>query len=252
MSRWPMLSAILLLWTTGTAIAAAPVTKEKAAEETATGEIDQVTSSDATLAALDSAAAPFEPEDSDPDLNTQPMDEMIVEGTALDMNIVRISRIRYANGNGARLYRLGKYKEAYPLLLSAARQGFKLAQARVSYIHQQGLGGIERDAEKAVGWLGVAASPVTDVEILKYHRRFMARIPETLKPQVDSIVEDYIAKYGNDVNGINCDRTRVAGTHISRLKCDFEEETDWSGVDIGDIENSINATGSFSLGDETN
>ena len=103
-----------------------------------------------------------------------------------------------------------------------------------------------------MGWLGVAASPVTDVEILKYHRRFMARIPETLKPQVDSIVEGYVAKYGNDVNGINCDRTRVAGTHISRLKCDFEEETDWSGVDIGDIENSINATGSFSLGDETN
>ncbi|MEM7365743.1 MAG: hypothetical protein AAF525_17125 [Pseudomonadota bacterium] len=239
MKRWPLLSALLLLLSSTVTFA----------EETSNNTTE---SNEATLAALDSAAAPFEPEESDPDLSTQPMDEMIVEGTAPDLNIVRITRIRYANGNGARLYRLGKYKEAYPLLLTAAKQGFKLAQARVSYIYQQGLGGVDRDAEKAVGWLGVAASPVSDVEIMKYHRRFMARVPETLKPQVDSIVEDYIAKYGNEANGMNCDRTRVAGTHISRLKCDFDEETDWSGFDVGDIEASINATGSFSLGDETN
>ena len=239
MKRWSLLSAIMLLSTSTATFA----------EETSDNTIGP---NEETLAALESAAAPFEPEGLDPDLSTQPMDEMIVEGTAPDLNIVRITRIRYANGNGARLYRLGKYKEAYPLLLTAAKQGFKLAQARVSYIYQQGLGGIDRDAEKAVGWLGVAASPVSDLEIMKYHRRFMARVPETHKPQVDRIVEDYIAKYGNEANGINCDRTRVAGTHISRLKCDLYEETDWSGFEVGDIEASINATGSFSLGDETN
>jgi hypothetical protein len=179
-----------------------------------------------------------------------PIEEITVEGQRLkpEFDLVTMGRIRDDNGNGARLYRQGKYKEAFPLLLSAAQNGFKLAQARLSFIYQLGLGEVPRDAEAAIGWLGVAASPVTNNEVTNYYKKFVANIPEEHMVLVNEIVDEYIEKYGSDAIGMHCSKARMAGTHISRLKCDFDEEYDYrNGLDDEDIMESVLATGSFTM-----
>ncbi len=65
-----------------------------------------------------------------------------------------------ARGKGSCLYRRGEYAESFPYLLAAAKRGFKFAQARVSFLYQQGLGR-ERDTEASIGWLSVAAMRAT-------------------------------------------------------------------------------------------
>ena len=166
----------------------------------------------------------------DPD---DPVDEIVVEEQRMeDFTPLNMGRIRDDGGLGAKLYRQRRYAEAFPLLLNAAQEGFKLAQARVSYIYQLGLGGVPRDAEAAIGWLGVAASPTTNTEIKTYYSNFLSHIPEERMAAVNGIVADYTAKWGSDAVGLFCSNTRMAGTHISRLKCDFEEEYDFrDGLD---------------------
>ncbi len=160
--------------------------------------------------------------------SNDPIEEILVEGeqTNADLNPVEMGRLRDDSGEGARLYRRKRYREAYPLLLSAAENGFKYAQARVSFIYQQGLGGVKADARAAIGWLGVAASPVTAPEIMNYYKKFMDAIPEDRRPAAEQIVAEYRARYDSDAMGLHCQRERMAGTHVSRLKCEFEEEFD--------------------------
>lgn len=153
------------------------------------------------------------------------IEEVVVEGSIDDIvNPILMREVRIDNGRGGRLYRRGRYKEALPYLESAAQSGFKLAQARVSYIYQQGLGGVGRNVRAAVGWIGVAASPTTNQEIRNYFKRFIAHIPTEHMPLVNRIVADYTEKYGSKSVGLFCNNTRLAGSHISRLKCDFKDE----------------------------
>jgi len=164
------------------------------------------------------------------------IEEVIVTGERQqDINPVVMSEIYNSNGKGGWLYRKGRYEEAFPHLLAAAQQGFKLAQARVSYLYQRGLG-VPRDAEAAIGWLGVAATPATSPEVRDYYKRVLAHFPESYGPRIEEIVEFYIAKYGSDATRVDCENTRLAGTHISRLKCDFRDAPDYRDVlDSGDL-----------------
>ncbi len=184
-------------------------------------------------AALDTIAV--QPAD-EPRPRDYAIEEVIVTGERQqDINPVVMSEIYNSSGKGGWLYRKGRYEEAFPHLLAAAQQGFKLAQARVSYLYQRGLG-VPRDAEAAIGWLGVAATPATTPEIRDYYKRVMAHFPESYGPRIEEIVDFYIAKYGSEATRVNCENTRLAGTHISRLKCDFLDAPDYRDVlDSGDL-----------------
>ncbi len=172
------------------------------------------------------------------------IEEIIVEGRRDKINPIRMARVRSDNGRGSRLYRHGKYGEAFPYLYSAAENGFKLAQARISYIYQLGLGGVPRDAKAAIGWIGVAASPTTAPQIRNYFKKFMDHIPEKHMPQVSEIVEEYTARYGSKSVGLFCKNARLAGTHISRLKCDFKDEYNFrDGIDDALNVEGIEASG---------
>lgn len=172
------------------------------------------------------------------------VEEVIVTEQRLpeELNPVQMQRVRDANGKGARLYRHGKYGEAFPYLLAAAKRGFKLSQARVGYIYQEGLGGVERNAFAAIGWMGVAATADTTPEIRKHFKAMMKAVPEPFRPQAESIVADYRERYGSENVGTHCYNTRWAGTHISRLTCTFDNEFDFrDGVDSNDLDGLLNA-----------
>lgn len=174
--------------------------------------------------AQEPAAASVEEDDNDGVDEADADEVMVVTGEATPGEApVMMREVYNANGRGAWLYRNGQYKEAFPYLLEAAESGFKLAQARVSYIYQQGLGDVPRDADAAIGWLGVAATPTTTPEIRNYFHRVLENFPPEYRPRIDEIVAEYRQTYGTDATRVDCENVRVAGTFISRLKCDFRD-----------------------------
>ena len=130
----------------------------------------------------------------------------------------------YAHRRGASLYLSGRYKEAFPYLVTAAQRGFKLSQVRLGALYRFGLGGVRRNDYTGLGWLGLAARGETDPETLKLFRSAWGHVPEELKPAIVSIIDEYEIKYGSDANRVSCDMTRAAGSHISRLTCTFDDE----------------------------
>lgn len=155
-------------------------------------------------------------------------EEIVVKGERLTLTSPSVMLDIYdANARGGYFYKLRNYEKAYPYLLEAAKMGFKESQARVGFIYQQGLGGVDRNWVEAVGWIGVAASRESRPEIKNYFRRMRKSIeavyPEHLD-KIDEIVEKYIAKYGSKATGVNCDMNRPAGSHIAKMSCRFKDE----------------------------
>ena len=129
-----------------------------------------------------------------------------------------------ARDKGGHFYRRGRYEEALPLLLAAARRGFKMEQARVSFLYQQGLG-TEQDVEAAVGWLGVAARGETTPEIRGRFKEIWARIPQARRPHFEAVIDEYEKRYGNEANRTACKNRMVVNQQRRKriFECDFME-----------------------------
>ena len=140
-----------------------------------------------------------------------------------------------ARSKGSLLYRRGKFAESFPYLLVAAKRGFRLAQARVGFLFQQGIG-TPRDAEAAIAWLALAATPDTLPEIMNYFRTQWAKIPPEYIPQLEQVIDEYREQYGNRENRVVCDMSRKAGTHFKKLTCRFMDESIYQ-----DFSDAINA-----------
>ncbi|MEM7363337.1 MAG: hypothetical protein AAF525_04900 [Pseudomonadota bacterium] len=130
---------------------------------------------------------------------------------------------RDADSIGAQHYRKGDYEQAFPYLQKAARNGFKMAQARISHIYLNGLGGIDRNVQAGIGWLGVAADRPTSPEIRKSLKDLRKQIPAERRARFDQVVDAYREEYHPSKLGVKCTNERSAGSHISRLKCDYTE-----------------------------
>lgn len=98
-----------------------------------------------------------------------------------------------------------------------------MAQARVSFLYEQGLG-TSRDPVAAVAFLGVAAKPPTHPEITVRFNRIWDRVPEDMRPWLEQLIDAYDAKYGTRANRVSCDLSHRAGTHIKKLTCRFTDE----------------------------
>ena len=139
-----------------------------------------------------------------------------------------ISQVYDAASRGSQLYREGKYKEALPLLLVAARRGFKWAQASAADILLHGRGGVPADMERGIGWLGVAAMPKTTNSMTQFFRDSKAKLPARFTPEaVDAIVSDYRAQYANLRHRVAC-RQRPTdpswSLRVRSLRCHFIDE----------------------------
>ena len=155
-------------------------------------------------------------------------DEIVVTGESIQITpAMDILDVYDAHNRGGYYYRLRMYERAYPYLKEAAMAGFKESQARLGFIYQQGLGGVERNWIEAVGWLGVAASKTSRPEIINYWKRLYKRIPEHRHEMIDHIVEVYTDKYGSEATGVICDMNRPAGSHIKKMRCYFEDEIEY-------------------------
>ncbi len=153
------------------------------------------------------------------------LEEMVVTGIQDDvLHAFQFDDFHEVNRTGEYYYMTRQYKKAFPYLLASAKRGFKMAQARVGYIYLNGLGEVEKSFPTGIGWLGVAAEPRSDPQIKNYFKRIMRKIPERLQPKVKEVVAAFVERYGPDATGVSCIHTRVAGTHISKLTCNFKKE----------------------------
>ena len=171
-----------------------------------------------------------EPVDSKPEqVRASPDDVEEVVVTAEAPEPGKVPRMEYllavydARRTGADLYRRGKYAEAFPYLLAAAKRGFKFAQARVGFLYQQGIG-TPQDPEAAIGWLGIAARGETMPEMRNHFNALWDKIPDVYRPHLEEVIDSYEAKYGSRVNRVACDASHKAGTFTRRLTCRFMDE----------------------------
>ena len=182
------------------------------------------------------------------------VEEVVVTETAPPRGVIPtlelISEVYHARRQGGWLYKRGRYEEAFPLLLTAAKRGFKFAQARVGFLYQQGCppwGDASREpcewggpggrsnADPAIGWLALAAKPPTMPEIRGHFKKLWERIPAQHHAHFDAVIADYERRYGTKVNRVGCDRSHKAGTYIKHLTCRFLDEQVFTGQDIGDL-----------------
>lgn len=155
---------------------------------------------------------------------------------------------------GKRLYNARRYQEALPYLLVAAKRGFKWAQAMVGDIYLHGRGGVPRDIESGMGWLGVAARAHTAPTIQSYFRQAMAEMPASAVGRIDEVVAHYREQWSSRDWRVSCRRT-VTGSRMGmgvaslrlnkRLSCTFADEVPvcreplWNVEDVLDPEKPL-------------
>lgn len=153
------------------------------------------------------------------------VEEVLVLGERFEIDTtIAFDRLTESNSRGARLYKQGKYKEALPYLLVGAKTGFKMSQARAGAIYLGGLGGVQKDVRKGIGWLGVASEPVTAPEIRNMWKNVLKNVPEDSKGEVAKIVTEYVALYGRKVTGTDCEMTSNTKSLVARLECTLDDE----------------------------
>lgn len=139
-----------------------------------------------------------------------------------------ISQVYDAASRGRRLYNEGRFKEALPLLIVAAKRGFKWAQASAADIYLHGRGDVPADLEAGIGWLGVAAQPKTSGAIERFFGQSRALLPERFTPEkVDRIVADYRAQYGHLRHRVACRNQPVDSSwslRVKNVRCHFIDE----------------------------
>lgn len=153
-----------------------------------------------------------------------PVEELTVTERRLNLSADERRRIYERLREAQALYSRNRIDEAMPLLLETAERGFKDSQAKVGHIYLQGLGEVEKDAERAVGWLGVASAGTTSPPIRNYFNDVWERLPEQYVPYFEEVVEEYRSKYGGRATGVVCKMERPLSSFLKRLGCYFEED----------------------------
>lgn len=132
-----------------------------------------------------------------------------------------ITEIYAAAERGGRLYDAGRYAEAMPYLAAAAERGFKVPQASLGDILLNGRGGVPRDTQAGIGWLGVAAEAQSLPRIETYFEQVLAQLPVDYKPTARQVVDAYRSTYGNRLHRVAC---RLHGEIVLDLQCHFIDE----------------------------
>lgn len=165
----------------------------------------------------------FESPPSTSSLDEDGMEEIVVSGER-DNTAEALRRIYLVHRKGMFLYGQGKYEEALPHLVKAARYGYKDSQARLAHLYLHGLGGLDRSDITGIAWLGTAAHGETTPIIKRRYDELITAVPARHMKSVKQLVSEYVAKYGNIEQTVECDLAKHASSLISKNRCYFKYE----------------------------
>ena len=138
---------------------------------------------------------------------------------------------------GMSLYKSGRFEEALPYLMAASRRGYKDSQARLAHLYLHGLGGLRRSDKLGIAWMGVAASGQTKPIIQRRFDELMGAVPHQHVESLKTVVEEFVAKYGQFEQTVVCDIAAHASTHIAKTRCYFEyEEAVMSAIEVAEMQ----------------
>lgn len=164
------------------------------------------------------------------------MEHLIVTGES-ESSLETEHRAYLDHRRGMFLYSRGNYEEALPYLTSSAKHGYKDSQARLAHLYLHGLGGVRRSDVVGIAWMGVAAHGETTPIIQRHYDELMAAVPPHHMESLKRVVEEYVEKYGNFDQNVQCDVAKHASTHIAKNRCYFEYEfTVLSALEIADMQ----------------
>jgi TPR repeat protein len=143
------------------------------------------------------------------------------EGAEQAPEAAAMAAVYEAGREGLDLYKEGRHADALPHLAMAAERGFKLPQAALADIYLNGLGGVPRDSQAGLGWLGVAAAPETAPRIAEVFEATRAKIPPSHEAAAERLIAIYRERYGPGRHGVACG---VVGSVVKDLRCHFADD----------------------------
>lgn len=164
------------------------------------------------------------------------VEEVVVTAEPLEKGEVPtgtiIAQTYNVRDRGMWLYEERRYREALPLLLVAAKRGFKWPQAMAGDIYLHGRGDVARSLEAGIGWLGVAAAPQTEPMIDSYYREAMQELPSRMREAAEATVDRYRRQWASAGWRVSCRRDIcdsatpvVSSLRLNRrLRCTFIDE----------------------------
>ncbi len=119
---------------------------------------------------------------------------------------------------GVRAYQAGRYESAFDILSDTASQGMKESQYLLALMFMKGEG-VDKSVLIGLGWFGVAVESGNE-EWNKTFNTLYESMSDAQQAMIDGKVKEYVAKYGNDVQGVTCAKRKTAASRRIELRCD--------------------------------
>ncbi len=117
-----------------------------------------------------------------------------------------------------KLYIEEKYVEAFPKLVELSQWGIKKAQMLLGDMYIVGRHG-EQSTIRGLAWLGVANEAKSEKHAKKLFKEVYAQLNEDQKKYVDTVVEQFIGKYGKVAQNYKCRKRTTVGSNIPQVEC---------------------------------
>ena len=147
----------------------------------------------------------------------------LLESTPTDPTdfLVEVETTSEFHQRADRLFQQGQYREAFPLLLTSAKYGYRNSQSQLAFILFQGLEAIPRDDIRAFAWLGTASTstPISD----SLYSELLSRLRDADKQIVDEVVKVYRERFGV-VEPFDCDALRSESRSMKKIYCQLQLE----------------------------
>jgi TPR repeat protein len=143
---------------------------------------------------------------------------MSLPATAEMYELEQISAIYDKESRGIRAYLDGRYESAFQSLSDTARKGMKESQYLLSLMFMKGQA-VDKSVPIGLGWLGVAIESGNE-EWNNTFKTLYESLSDAQRAMIDAKVQDYVAKYGSEVQGVTCAKRTAAGSRRLELRCD--------------------------------
>ena len=148
----------------------------------------------------------------------------LLESTPTDPTdfLIEVGTLSEFHQRADQLFQEGRYREAFPLLVTSAKYGYRNSQSQLAFVLFQGLDGLPRDDIRAFAWLGTASASIPSSD--SFYGVMRNRLRDEDKQIVDEVVEVYRQRFGV-VEPFDCDALQSESDSLKKIYCQLQLET---------------------------